>query len=240
MCPTHSQPHFNRLCANFTWTLNTIYSTGGLPYWDIQRYESQQLTSKIKSSCWEKNLETCLVCNQMSHESKFICSEIDSAHTHQINIESFSFLPEASFGLRVLSSPVSMCLSVCPRVCICICVCVRACVCQSLACPHDNLSPVQARITKFGPEKHLIKKSINYWRDKPSASISFVIAKAIFLTYLRFFVSQLVRPCHNLSETIASYRSNRSPLLIMLTVLTFCCKSFNSNLLLTQKSHTDL
>ena len=38
LCPTHSQPHFSRLCANFTWTLNTIYSTGGLPYWEIQRY----------------------------------------------------------------------------------------------------------------------------------------------------------------------------------------------------------
>ena len=45
------------------------------------------------------------------------------------------FLPEASFGLRVLSLPVSVC------------------VYQSLACLHDNSSPVQARITKFGPEK---------------------------------------------------------------------------------------
>ena len=44
-------------------------------------------------------------------------------------------LPEASFGLRVLSLPVSVCVH------------------QSLACPHDNSSPVQARITKFGPEK---------------------------------------------------------------------------------------
>ena len=35
----HSQPTaFSRLCANFTWTLNTIYYTGGLPYWEIQRY----------------------------------------------------------------------------------------------------------------------------------------------------------------------------------------------------------
>ena len=39
LSPTHSQPHLSRLCANFTWTLNTIYSTGGLPYWGIQRYE---------------------------------------------------------------------------------------------------------------------------------------------------------------------------------------------------------
>ena len=45
------------------------------------------------------------------------------------------FLPEASFGLRVLSSPLSVYLSVC--------------VYQSLACPHDNSSAVQARITKF-------------------------------------------------------------------------------------------
>ena len=42
-----SNPKVNRGCApltangtsaNFIWTLNTIYSTGGLPYWEIQRY----------------------------------------------------------------------------------------------------------------------------------------------------------------------------------------------------------
>ena len=47
------------------------------------------------------------------------------------------FLPKASFGLRVLSSPLSVYLSVC------------VCVYQSLACPHDNSSAVQAKITKF-------------------------------------------------------------------------------------------
>ena len=35
----------------------------------------------------------------------------------------------------------------CHRLCLCICQCV--CVSQSLACPHDNSSAVQARITKF-------------------------------------------------------------------------------------------
>ena len=35
--------------------------------------------------------------------------------------------------------------------CRCMCLCV--CVYQSLACPHDNSSPAQARITKFGAEK---------------------------------------------------------------------------------------
>ena len=56
-------------------------------------------------------------------------------------------LPEASFGLRVLSSPASVCVSVCQS------------VCQSLAYPRDNLGPVQARIAKFGPkmQKTLVK-----------------------------------------------------------------------------------
>ena len=34
----------------------------------------------------------------------------------------------------------------------CICGSVCVCVYQSRACPHDNWSPIQARITKFGPE----------------------------------------------------------------------------------------
>ena len=57
----------------------------------------------------------------------------------------FEVLPEASFGLRALSSPVSVCVSVC--------------VCQSLACPRDNLGPVPARIAKFRPmmQKTLVK-----------------------------------------------------------------------------------
>ena len=32
------------------------------------------------------------------------------------------------------------------------CVYVRPPECQPFACPHDNLWPIQARITKFGPE----------------------------------------------------------------------------------------
>ena len=52
----------------------------------------------------------------------------------------FKFLPEASFGLRVLSSAASVGLS------------IRVCVYRSRACPHDNSSLIQARITKFGPE----------------------------------------------------------------------------------------
>ena len=59
----------------------------------------------------------------------------------RVNIVDY-FLPEASFGLRVLSLPASVCL--------CVCVSVCPCMYQSQACPHDNSPLVQARITKFG------------------------------------------------------------------------------------------
>ena len=38
--------------------------------------------------------------------------------------------------------------------CVCgsVCPCVSVYVYQSRACPHDNSLPIQARITKFGPE----------------------------------------------------------------------------------------
>ena len=48
-------------------------------------------------------------------------------------------LPKASFGLRVLSLPASVCVCVCPS--------VR----QSRACARNNSWPISARITKFGP-----------------------------------------------------------------------------------------
>ena len=54
------------------------------------------------------------------------------------NIHTFiTFLPEANFGLQVLSLPAS------------VCVCVNVCVCQPRACLHHN---IQAKITKFRPE----------------------------------------------------------------------------------------
>ena len=46
--------------------------------------------------------------------------------------------------------------------CHCLCVCMCPCVCQSLACPHDNSGPVQAKISKFGPkmQRTLVKVPI--------------------------------------------------------------------------------
>ena len=68
-------------------------------------------------------------------------------------IQLYKFLPEASFGLRVLPLPVFV--SLCPCVCLRLCVCV--CVYQSWACPHDYLSPVQARITNLDQKYILVQ-----------------------------------------------------------------------------------
>ena len=58
--------------------------------------------------------------------------------------------------------------------CVCVCVCVCLCVRQSWACPSDNSSTVQARITKFGPEKQntLVKIPIVFWGNWPWPSRS--------------------------------------------------------------------
>ena len=70
-----------------------------------------------------------------------------------------------------------------------------------------------------------VKMPIGLGRDKPSASLSILIVKSIFFFICAVFVSHLVRPFVNLSETITGYRSNQSPLLIMLTEPTFCRSS---------------
>ena len=40
----------------------------------------------------------------------------------------------------------------CHRLRLWVCVSVYVCVYQSRVCPHDNSSPIQTRIIKFGPE----------------------------------------------------------------------------------------
>ena len=61
-------------------------------------------------------------------------------------IHTYHFLPEASFGLRVLSLPAS------------VCVCVR----QPQACPCHKSPRIQARTTKFGQkvQNNLVKVPI--------------------------------------------------------------------------------
>ena len=57
---------------------------------------------------------------------------------------SYILSPEASFGIRVLSLPAS--------VCVCVRACVSLSVCQLRVCLCDNSSPVQTGITKFGTQ----------------------------------------------------------------------------------------
>ena len=80
-----------------------------------------------------------------------------------------SFLPEASFGLQVLSSPASVGL------------CVRVCVYQS----QDNSSPIQARITKFGPEMQntSVWVPIVFGDDRPWYSRSNLTWKSNFASF---------------------------------------------------------
>ena len=84
-----------------------------------------------------------------------------------------TFLPKASFGLRVLSSPASVCVSVC------------VCACQSLSCPRDNSGPIQARIAKFGPkmQKTLVKVPIVLGGNWPWPSRSNWTSKSEFTPF---------------------------------------------------------
>ena len=81
---------------------------------------------------------------------------------------SYRFLPKASFGLQVLSSPASVGL------------CVHVCVYQSQDCPHENSSLIQARITKFGPEMQntLVWIPIVFGDDRPWPSRSNLTCKS--------------------------------------------------------------
>ena len=85
------------------------------------------------------------------------------------------FSTEASFGLRVLSLPAS--------VCVCLSVCLS--VCQSLVCPRNNSGLVQAKITKLGPkmQKTLVKSPIVLWTDRPWPSRSNLTWKSKFTPF---------------------------------------------------------
>ena len=69
--------------------------------------------------------------------------------------------------------------------CRCLRVCVRVSVRQSSACPCNNSSTVQARITKFGPEmeKTLVKIPIILWDDWPWTSRSNRTQKSKFTPF---------------------------------------------------------
>ena len=62
----------------------------------------------------------------------------------------------------------------CHRLRLWVRVSVCVCVYQSRACPHDNSSPIQARVTKFGPEMQntLVWVPIVFGDDRPWSSRS--------------------------------------------------------------------
>ena len=65
------------------------------------------------------------------------------------------------------------------------CVCGSVCVYQSRACPHENSSPIQARITKFGPEMQntLVWVPIVFEDDRPWSSRSNWTWKSNFTSF---------------------------------------------------------
>ena len=72
----------------------------------------------------------CLVDTHFTSTSRSFLSVSNSEWFMQLKL---SFLPKARFGLRVV---------------LYLYVCLR----QSRACPRDNLSTIQARITRIGSE----------------------------------------------------------------------------------------
>ena len=67
----------------------------------------------------------------------------------------------------------------------CVCGSVITCVYQSRACPHNNSSPVQARINKFGPDVQntLIKVPIVFGDDRPWPSRLNVTSNSNFTSF---------------------------------------------------------
>ena len=87
------------------------------------------------------------------------------------------FLPEASFGLQILSFPAS--------VPVCVCLSVSVYVCQPRACLHHNPLCIQAWTTKFGQnmENNLVKVPIVLEGDWPWPSRSNLTWKAKFTPF---------------------------------------------------------
>ena len=104
---------------------------------------------------------------------RYRCCDLGHEWSNDNNM--IHFLPEASFGLRVLSLPASVCL----------CVSVRVCVCQPRACPRHKSSRIQARTTKFGQkvQNNLVKVPIVLGGNWPRPSRSNFTWKAKFTPF---------------------------------------------------------
>ena len=112
-----------------------------------------QATNHYLSHCWHRSM------------SPYGISRLQWVKTLRPEQNDIYFLtfPNDAFSLKNSFSPRTvLAIGYCP--CLRLCVCPRVCqsVCQSLARPHDNSRPVQARITKFRPkmQKTLVKAPI--------------------------------------------------------------------------------
>ena len=130
--------------------------------WSIDIHMKQKLIRASTKPC---------ICVWFTTDRNYPYSQED----HYTGNGEMCFLPEASFGLRVLSSPASVCV----RVCVC------QSVCQSLVCPRDNLGSVQARIAKFGPkmQETLVKVPIVLGGNWPWPSRSNLTSKSEFTLF---------------------------------------------------------
>ena len=99
-------------------------------------------------------------------------------HLHNCEKLIITFLPEASFGLRVLSFPASECVSVCLS------------VFQSLACPRDNLFKLGSPNLDHRVKRPWSRTLFVFGGDWPWPSRSNLTSKSKFTPFWAC-------PCHN-------------------------------------------
>ena len=127
--------------------------------------------------------------NTRSHDIGLVLPVYSSLSTRKLNLKS-CFSSKFIFDLKCVQVKSNHFLTrgqfwPLGIVVACVCPCVRVFVYQSLACPRDNLGPVQARIPKFGPkiQKTLVKVPIVLGGNWPWPSRSNLTSKSEFTPF---------------------------------------------------------
>ena len=100
----------SRLCANFTWTLNIIYSTDGLLYWWFQCYDVG-----VMGGYW---MYTLLACQLSSITLGTINPQLTLKYNHSGDHQFKDNIEVPSCGTSVKQLPSDSCM---PLFCICDC-----------------------------------------------------------------------------------------------------------------------
>ena len=138
------QPRVFRHLTSFLLLLVSLPISLIITFWQMLSYDTcTQTLSLISLIEWPRNLFT-----RIKHWIK----------------NSFTFLPEASFDLWVLSLPACVCLSVCQCVCLSVCLCVS--VNQELvrAITHDPFKLVSPHFNQRCKTTWL--RSLLFWDDQ--------------------------------------------------------------------------